>query len=63
MCDAAEVKHRILIFERIETGVVAKGSFSAQFVEMHVAFENNFGRGRDFQIHGLTLHQLHRFLA
>ncbi len=35
------MKHRIEIFERIETGVVAEGTFAAEFVEMDMAFEDD----------------------
>ena len=63
MRDAGDVKDRIFIFERVETGVVAEGAFGAEFVEIDVAFENDFGVGGNFQIDSFALHQFHRLLA
>ncbi len=63
MGDAADVKDGIKIFERVEAGVVAEGALAAEFVEMNVAFENDFGGGGDFEIDGLALHQLDGLLA
>src|SRR5205823_4539459 len=40
MSDAAEMKNRIEVFQRIEAGMVAKRPFSTQLIEMDVAFEN-----------------------
>src|ERR1043165_4396605 len=38
--NAGKMKHRIKIFERVETGVIAKRTFAAQFVEMNVALKH-----------------------
>src|SRR5208282_4839661 len=60
---ASNVEDGIEVFERVEAGVVAEGAFAAEFVQVDVALEDDFCRGRDFQVHGLALHQLHRLLA
>jgi hypothetical protein len=61
--DARNVKDRVLIFQRIESGVVAERAFSMQFVELDVTFKNDLRRRRNFQIDGLTLDQFDRLLA
>ena len=61
--DAAQMEDGIEIFERIKTGVIAEGAFGAEFVEVDVAFENDFGAGGNFEIDGFAFHQLDRFLA
>ena len=60
--DAGDVKHRILIFQRIEAGVVAEWPFGAQLVEIHVTFKHDLRRGGNFQVDGLALHQFDRLL-
>ena len=56
MRHAGDVKDGVLVFERVEAGVIAEGAFGAEFVQIHVAFENDLGMGWDFQIDGLALH-------
>ena len=58
MRDAGDVKHRVLVFERVEAGVIAERAFAAQLAQFHVAFEHDLGIGRHFQIAGLALHHL-----
>jgi len=57
------VEDRIKIFERVEAGVVAEGALGAEFVEVNVALENDFGGGGNFEIDGLALHQFDWLLA
>src|ERR1017187_1065346 len=59
---AGDVKHRILVFKRVEAGVVAEGPFGAEFVEIDVAFEDDLGSGRNFEVNRLAFHQLDRLL-
>src|SRR6185312_8100118 len=62
MRDAGDVQHRVFVFEGVETCVIAEWAFSAEFVQLDVAFQNNLGRRRYFQIDGLAFHKLNRFL-
>ncbi len=48
----------VLVLERVEAGVVAEGAFAAQLAQFHVAFENDLGVGRHFEIDGLALDDL-----
>src|SRR5207248_4093601 len=54
MGDAGEVKYRILIGQRIKSGVVAERAFAAQLVELDVAFEDDFCVGGDFEVYRLA---------
>ena len=63
MRDATDVENGIEIFEGIESGVVAEGALAAKFVEVHVAFQNDFRVGRDFEVNGFAFHQLNWLLA
>jgi hypothetical protein len=58
MSDAGDMEDGIEIFERVEAGVIPEGAFSAEFVDVDVAFEYDFTRGGDFQIDGFALDQL-----
>ena len=49
-------KNRVEIFERVEAGVVSERAFGAEFVEVDVAFENDFAGGRDFEVDGFALY-------
>ncbi len=60
---AGDVKDWILVFQRVEAGVISEGAFSAEFVELDITFEDDFGVGWDFEIDGLALHQLDWLLA
>ena len=42
--------------------MIAEGPFRAKLVEVDVAFEHDLRVGRNFEIHGLALHQFHRLL-
>src|SRR5205807_10165487 len=53
MSDAGYMKDRVFVFQRIESRMVAKGAFGAQLIQLYISFEDDFGIGRDFQIHGL----------
>ena len=63
MRDAGDVENGIEIFERVEAGVIAEGAFGAEFVEVDVAFEDDFGVGGDFQVDGFAFDQFDRLLA
>jgi hypothetical protein len=54
MCDAGDVEDRVEIFEGVEAGVVTEGTFGAEFVEVDVAFEDDFAGRRNFQIDGFA---------
>ena len=56
--DAGDVEHRVVVFERIEAGVIAEGAFAAQLAQLDVAFQDDLGVGGDFQIRGLALDHL-----
>src|ERR1039457_6224155 len=60
--DAGNVEHRILVFQRVEAGVVAEGPLGAKFVKIDVAFEDDLGSGRNFEVNGLAFHQFDRLL-
>ena len=51
------MQDRVEVFERVETGVVAEGALGAEFVEVDVAFENDFAGGGDFEIDGFAFDQ------
>ena len=61
--DAGDVEDGILVFERVEAGVVSEGALGAEFVEVDVALENDFGVGGNFEIDGLALHEFDGLLA
>src|SRR5580698_8247056 len=63
MGNATDVEDGIKIFERVEAGVVAEGALGAEFVEVNVAFENDFGGSGDFEIDGLALDEFDGLLA
>ena len=63
MRDAGDVEHRIIVFERIEAGMVAERSFAAQLAQFDIAFEHDLGIGGNFQIRSLALHHLDRLAA
>jgi hypothetical protein len=63
MGDAGDVEDRILVLHGVEAGVVAEGAFGAQLAEFDVAFEDDLGVGRDFEIDGFALHDLDRLAA
>ena len=63
MRDAGDVEDGILLFHGVKAGVVAEGTFGAQLVELDVPFEDDFGVRRNFEVHGLALHQLDRLLT
>src|SRR5271166_2706469 len=44
------MKHRIEVCGRIEAGMVAERPFHAEFVELHIALEDNLRRRGHFQI-------------
>jgi hypothetical protein len=52
------MEDRVEIFERVEAGVVAEGAFGAEFVEVDVAFEDDFAGGGDFEVDGFALDEL-----
>src|SRR5258708_16797240 len=57
MRDAGQVEYGVKIFEGIETGVIAEGTFGTEFVDIDVAFEDDFAAGGDFKGYRLTLHE------
>src|ERR1051326_8431421 len=63
MRDATQMKDRVEIFQRVEAGVIAEGPFAAEFVEVNVAFENDFAAGGNFEIHGFALDEIDRAAA
>ena len=50
-----EVEDRVLVGEGVEAGVVFEGAFVAEFAELDVAFQNNFGVGGHLEIDGFAL--------
>ena len=48
MGDAGDVEDGVLVVHGVEAGVIAEGTFGAEFVEVDVAFEDDFGVGGDF---------------
>src|SRR5436190_2919389 len=61
--DAGDVKDGILIGKAVKAGVVAEGSFRAQLVEVHIAFEDDLSIGGHFEVHSFAFHELDRLLA
>src|SRR5579885_1311593 len=59
-CHALHMKDGKLPFERIKTGVIAKWSFGACFVQVHEALEHDFRVRRDLQVVGLAGNHFHR---
>src|SRR5207245_8965995 len=60
---AGDVEDGVLIFERVEAGVVAEGALSAKLVEVNIAFEDDPRVGWDFEVDCFALHQLDGTLA
>src|SRR5262249_50569340 len=58
-----DVKNRIEVFQGIETGMIAKGPFGPEFIEIDVALQHDLRRGWNFQIDGFTLDQFNWPLA
>ena len=56
MRHAGDMKNRIFVFEGIKACVVAERAFGAQFVEVDVAFEHDFGIRRNLEIDRLAFH-------
>src|ERR1700674_67997 len=63
MRDATEMKNRIKILKRIEAGMISEGAFGFEFVEVDVAFEDDFCAGGDFEVDGFALDQFDGCLA
>ena len=63
MRHAGDVKNRVLLLHGVEAGVIAKRAFHAQFVQLHIAFENDLRIRRHFEIDGFALDQLDCLLA
>ena len=61
--DAGQVKHRVLIGQRVEAGVIAEWPLAAQLAQFHVAFQNNLRMGWHFEIDRLALHDLYGLAA
>ena len=55
MRHAGDVEDRVVVIEGVEAGMVAEGTFVAEFAEFDVAFEDVFGVGGDFEVHGFAL--------
>ncbi len=53
--DAGEMEDGVVVGEGVEAGVVAEGALGAEFAQLDVAFEDDFGVGGDLEIDGLAL--------
>ena len=62
MGDAGDVKYRVLLFHGVEPGMIAKRALRAQFVQLHIAFEDYLGVRRYLQVYSFAIHQFHRCL-
>ena len=60
VCRALHVKDRVLPFERIKPGVIAKGALRPQFVQIHIPLKHNLRIRRHFQLIRLARHHLYR---
>ena len=58
-----QVKHRIIVGQRVVAGVVAERPFPPRLLEVHVPFEHELGVRRDLKATVLQLHHVHRFAA
>ena len=56
MRDTGYVEDGVFVFERVEAGVIAERALGAQFVQIDVAFEDDFGIGWDFELNRLALY-------
>ncbi len=61
--DRGQVEDRILVGHGVEAGVVAEGTFGAEFADLDVALQHVLGMRGYLQIHSLALHQFQRRLA
>ena len=52
--DRGDVQHRVLVGQRVVAGVIAERPFGAHIIRVHVAFDDELGRGGDFQVDGLA---------
>src|ERR1035437_5104104 len=55
MGDAGEMEDGVLVGEGVEAGVVAEGALGAEFAQLDVALEDDFGVGGDLKIDGFAL--------
>ena len=60
--DSGDMEHRVFVCQRVITRMVAEGSLDAALMGQHIAFQNDFRRGRHLDIHGLALHHFHRLV-
>ena len=60
MRHAGDVKHRVIVFQRIKSGVIPKRAFRAHFAQVHIAFQHDLRVRRHFEIDRLALHHFHR---
>ena len=61
--DAGDVEDGIFVFERVEAGVISEGALGAEFIEVDVAFKDDFGVGGNFKIDGLALYEFDGLLT
>ena len=54
------MEDRVEIFEGVEAGVISKGAFGAEFIEIDVAFEDDFAGGWDFEVDGFSFDEFDR---
>ena len=58
-----QVQHRILVGERIVTGVVAERTFHPPLGRINVALQHDLGVGRHVMVHRLAAHHVHGLAA
>ena len=58
------MKFRIPIGQRVKSGMIAKGAFPCQvFCRINIPLNDNISIGRNFNINGNALYQLHSLLS
>src|SRR5580700_8739438 len=57
--NALHMEHGILSLERIESSVIAEGTFGAHLAYFDVAFEDDFSIRGNFQVYRLACDQFH----
>ena len=54
--DARDVENRVVVFERIETGVIAEGPFACASRQVQISLEHDFRIRRNFDVGRFAFH-------
>ena len=63
MRNTGNVKHRIVVGQRVVTGMIAERPFPAALVDVDVPLQHDLARRRDLDVDGYALRQFYGFMA